>query len=270
MKASPLKPLAVVNSYGNVDLTETTLSRRYLHVRGKRLGPICNQLRIRYAKALVRFDGSDRYGYRPVFDGVVVSARSASTLTDAILERDEKAVRRREAAIQSLSVLAALFSLNRRAKRCRDLAQEYYFKGMHGFAGSMKEEKKTIYYLKGQAIKYLIDDGLLTHEAYHQFDGGNWGELLTGDGYTFHRPCRPPQTPHEASAEYRGEIEAKPKGSKEPTLEVAYEVVGSYLEEKPTTPVYCWPSRKWSSRSWSSEDDLDDDDDDDWDDNDDY
>jgi len=254
-------PLSIVNAYGNVDLSEKVLSRRYLHVRGKRLGPICNRLRIRYAKAVVGFSGSARYGYRPVFDGVVVSVRSAPRLAVAIRERDERAARRRETAIQSLSVLAALFTLNRRAKRCRDLAQEYYSNRMHGFAGKMKKEKEIIYDLKGQAIHYLIDDGVLTHEAYHKFDGGNWAELLTGDGYTFHRPCPPPQMPHEASAECRSEVEAKPKGTKEPTLEVAYEVVSNYLGDKPKAPVYCWPSRI----AWRSSRNDWDDDDGDWD-----
>lgn len=262
MSKSPLS-LAVTNCYGNVDLTRTTLSRRYTHVRGKRLEITCRRLKIRYAKAVVSFRGESRYGFSPVFDGVVVSSRSAPKLIEAIRERDAKAARRKDSARQELSVLAALFSLNRRAKRCRDLAQTYYLERMHGFAGQMRQEKERIYALKGQALHHLVEEGLLKHEAYHQFgDGGNWSELLSGDGYTFHRPCPPqPSQEAEAEAEMRSDIDAKPKGRKEPTLDVAYEVVKKYLEGRPTVDVYHWPPQMAFRRRYRNDWD-----DDEWDD----
>ena len=83
-----------------------------------------------------------------------------------------------------LPVLAALFTLNRRAKRCRDLAQTYYQNGMHGFAGKMKE-KEGIYYLKRQVLHYLLEAGILVGGKFHKFPGGNWAEILRSDGYTF-------------------------------------------------------------------------------------
>lgn len=55
----------------------------YTHVRGNRLQPLCNKLRIKYAAALVGWEGKKRYGFRPVLDGVVVSSRSAAKLRQA-------------------------------------------------------------------------------------------------------------------------------------------------------------------------------------------
>ena len=96
--------LAIANGYGNVDLTKTTLDGRYRHVSGKRLQPLCRSLGIKYAEAVVGWTGNRRYGYRPVMDGVVVSARSSAKLLAAIQARQlrnppeklEQARRRRE------------------------------------------------------------------------------------------------------------------------------------------------------------------------------
>jgi len=82
--------LAIANSFGNVDVRQP-LSKRYVHVRGQRLTLLCDKLGIRYAKALVGFDGEKRYGYRPVLDGVVVAAGSAGKLIDAVREVQKRA-----------------------------------------------------------------------------------------------------------------------------------------------------------------------------------
>jgi len=82
--------LAIANGYGNVDVCDG-LRKGYVHVRGQRLQPLCRKLGIKFAQAWIGFDGKKRYGYHPVFDGVVVSARSAPKLLTAIKDRDERA-----------------------------------------------------------------------------------------------------------------------------------------------------------------------------------
>jgi hypothetical protein len=52
-----------------------------------------------------------------------------------------------------VSVLQALFTLNRRAKRCLELAQKYYWQRLHGFATEQRHEKERIYRMKGQALR---------------------------------------------------------------------------------------------------------------------
>jgi len=96
--------LAIANGYGNVDLTKTALDGRYRHVSGKRLQPLCRALGIKYAEAVVGWTGSGRYGYKPLMDGVVVSAKALPKLLAAIQarrmrnppEKLEQARRRRE------------------------------------------------------------------------------------------------------------------------------------------------------------------------------
>src|SRR5438874_392925 len=81
--------LSIANGYGDVDVRQP-LSRSYRHVPGGRLQPLCRALRISFARALVGI-GCSRYGSKPFFDGVVVSARSARRLLEAIAERERRA-----------------------------------------------------------------------------------------------------------------------------------------------------------------------------------
>lgn len=254
------KSLAIENEYGNVDLTITGLSSRYQHIRGQRLQPLCRKLGIKYAEAVVGFVGDRRYGFRPRKDGVVVSSQSADKLRALIDERDARAKinaekkKQRDANKKPVSVLAALFTINRRAKRCRDSAQRYYLNGMHGFAKKMRREKESAYDIKGQVLHYLVADGQLTHDSYHRLDGGNWAEVLVGDGYRFHRPCGEPDPRPEIDE--MNSIEAKPKGRKEPTLAEANEILTAYLNGRPVVDVYQWPARVRPTRyRWDDDDD---------------
>ncbi len=242
MATKSLPPLRCVNRYGNVDLTRQVLSKRYDHVPGKRLQVLCRKLRIRFAEAVVGFTGSAPY-FSPIKDGVVVSATSAPRLKAAIAESEMRAREKHERAVTGLSVLAALFTLNRRAKRCRDWASQYFRSQKHGLARNMKEEKVRIYGLKDQILHYLLEEGKIKHGGFHRFKGGNWCEILIGGGYCFHRPC-PPQN---VETEDRESIESKPKESKEPTLVVAYAVAKQYLRGKPHVGVYAWSD----SNSWA-------------------
>jgi hypothetical protein len=58
-------------------------------------------------------------------------------------------------------------------------------------------------------------------------------------------------------------VEAKPKGTKEPTLSVATRVVEKFLDGREQVSVYQWPPFLRRQRRWYEENDdlLDDDDD---------
>lgn len=89
--------LKVANRFGNVDVRQRR-SKAYVHVEGERLQPLCRKLGINYAQALVGFVERGRrgkYGYSPLFNGVVVSVRTASKLLQTVKEREERAATRK-------------------------------------------------------------------------------------------------------------------------------------------------------------------------------
>ncbi|MGL4423258.1 MAG: hypothetical protein ACRCZF_21530 [Gemmataceae bacterium] len=97
-----MRTLKVSNSYGSVDVRRK-LAARYVHVPGPRLQPLCRKLGIRYADALVGFNERGRkarFGYKAVLDGVVVSAKSAPKLRNAIVDREQRSQHRAERAEQ--------------------------------------------------------------------------------------------------------------------------------------------------------------------------
>lgn len=249
------------------DAAHATLSDRFdivagvpdglVHVDLPRLGPTCKRLGIEYAKAVVDWREFRKRGKRhrhPITSGVVIREADHDRLLAALAEKKEKERQKAE----KLPVLAALFTLNRRAKRCRDLAQAYYQNSMHGLAGEMKQEKERIYFLKGQVLHHHVEAGVLVGGKYHRFGETLWAEVLEGQGYRFHRPC-PPQN-ETVVAELIESVEAKPKEAKEPTLKIAYQVVEAFLANKRMASVYQWPARTRPSRfrRWE-DDDFDDD-----------
>lgn len=134
-----------------------------------------------------------------------------------------KAQARRKSAAQKrnehheVDLLAAIFTVNRAAKRQRDLAQQHYRRGMHGFAGSSKTRKREYYDLKDRGIVAAHQAGRLACVSRH---GGLY--LWTGKGYSFHSTLKPegaevPELPLRDGEEHLF-IEAKPKGVKEPRL----------------------------------------------------
>jgi hypothetical protein len=56
-----------------------------------------------------------------------------------------------------VDLLAAIFTVNRAAKRRRDAAQKYYQNGMYGFAGSSRREKETYYSLTSSFFCFLSE-----------------------------------------------------------------------------------------------------------------
>ena len=141
---------------------------------------------------------------------------------------------------RQIPILAAIWVLNQRAKRCRDLARHHYDAERFGFATSARREKVRLYELKGQALHHLVESGELKVIGHHQFPDGQWAEVLQGGGYTFHRPC--PTQPGTAGAQI-DHIEAKPRGAKDPKLKDALLTANSFLAAKPRAHVFSWPPR---------------------------
>ena len=240
-KPKVIRPLKTdelpINEFGNVELTRAT-PEGCLHLPSSeypRIGPTCKRLSIPYAKALVGFE-REKY---PLLDGVVILKKDWPAVENALAVKAER--RARQAA--NVSVLSAMFTLNRRAKRCRDQAQTFYREQMHGLARNAREEKELLYNLKGQALHYLLLDGQLTGGEYQRIRQ-NWAEVLTGDGYRFHRPCSPP-LPLPQNPLQIGEIDSKPKGSQRADNRNRTDGrVRGYLRDKPHVAVFQWPSRR--------------------------
>lgn len=174
------------------------------------------------------------------------------TKTYPVYRRDQVEPKRRftPKAPVAIDVLAAVWTVNRRTKRLREAAKKHYRRRNHGFAGRSKDEKLELYRLKGQALHYLLAEQRLTVTAYHRFPDGNWAEVLTGEGYTFHRPCADPGREPDNDIDT---IEARPRGRREPRLKDAVHTLREYLSDKPRVPVYQWQPRERARRRGAPE-----------------
>ncbi len=89
------------NIYGDIDI-RGSLPKGYCHISsidGISLHHWADKLNIKYVKAMDGFMGSRTSGYRPTFDGIVISSRSKQRLLEAIDARQEqkaKEARRKE------------------------------------------------------------------------------------------------------------------------------------------------------------------------------
>ena len=135
-------------------------------------------------------------GFRPI-KGVEPHARvrihqyRRGYLEFDVYRNDQVEAKRQSSPATTIPVLAALWVVNRRAKRCRDLAINYNDQKAYGFAKSNTREKKRIYGLKGQVLQYLLNEDAAVIIGHHRFPNGNWAELVSCEGYTLHRPCAP-------------------------------------------------------------------------------
>jgi len=184
--------------------------------------------------------------------------------------------KRKPAPPKEIPILAALWAINRRAKRHRDTAQRMYRHGQHGFARHEREAKEHLYSQKGQVLHYLLDEGTLLVVGYHSFVEGQWAEVLASEGYRFHRPCPPEIVPAEVQADVTAlsiaAIEAKPKEANEPRLVDARYTINAYLADRPHVECYTWPPRERlviaKPRAERDEPEPEREDGDEWDDND--
>jgi hypothetical protein len=79
------------------------------------------KLKIKFAQALIDIAGKKRCGYHPVFDGVVLSARSAPKLLAAIKEREERAQSPAAQARKDKARQAKVLKEAARQERCTNL-----------------------------------------------------------------------------------------------------------------------------------------------------
>jgi hypothetical protein len=153
-----------------------------------------------------------------------------------------KAIRKKHEPQILSDVIGCLFTLNRRAKRCRDQAQSYYRWAMHGFAGKRREEKEECYDLKDQALAHLLAEGKLREtDENNRIPDGNIAQVVTDGRFSFHRPV--PGLPPGAALTSLDIVEAKPKDFREPRIVDAIATVRAYLEGKPILTIYRWPER---------------------------
>jgi hypothetical protein len=154
-----------------------------------------------------------------------------------------KEIRKKREPKVLADIVGCLFTLNRRAKRCRDQAQKYYRRRMYGFAAKRREEKEECYELKDQALAHLIAEGKL-HETneYHIFPGGNVARVVTDGRFWFHRPM-PGPPPAGATLTSLELVEAKPKDFREPRIVDAIATVQAYPKGKPIPTTFRWPER---------------------------
>lgn len=145
--------------------------------------------------------------------------------------------RRRAKTVEAKSVdlLAAIFGVNRSAKRYRDAAQRNYQSGTHGFAGNCKERKESLYKLKDRGIVEAYRSGRLKAEGTH-------GVLTVyrGEGYCFHSLLRPvgltlPALDFEANSAGCLYVEQKPKTAREPRLKDSIATLEALQKEESYT-----------------------------------
>lgn len=162
---------------------------------------------------------------------------------------------------QKVDVLAAVWTVNRYAKRMRDKAARCYSTRTYSFASDAKCRKEEAYKLKNQVLAHLLNDGVVQVQGYHRFGDDLYAYILAGSGYTFHQPCPEPENPE--TAECREAIEAKPKSAAECKLKDAMYTIKEFLRGRPRMDVYVWdererPSCERRSDRWDS--DLDEED----------
>ncbi len=115
-----------------------------------------------------------------------------------------------------VDLLAAIFTVNRTAKRYRDKAGAHYGSRQYGFATNAREVKERMYELKDRGITHAYRQGLLratgTHGPLTYYEGG---------GYRFHSLLRPVHLQLPVLGEETVQVEAKPKGKREVRLKDA-------------------------------------------------
>lgn len=116
-----------------------------------------------------------------------------------------------------IDLLAAVFAVNRSAKRYRDAASSCYSSRSHGLAKAAKQQKERLYQLKDCGIAEAHRLGRI------QYVGRNGGlALYRGEGYSFHSRLLPPgQSEEHDDGDASVFMEAKPRGAKEARLKDA-------------------------------------------------
>ena len=159
-----MKPLSIVNEYGNFDLANNSLQKRYVHVSGLRLQPLCRSLNIRFCEAVVGFRPYSGGRYSPIKNGVIVAAANDRKLKEAIGKRQVRSdnTRRREEAKKvrrEIELEQSIFRLSRSeviSVGCQSLFKLNRLAKLR----ACEEVQDQIYGLKNQWIGILYKAGL--------------------------------------------------------------------------------------------------------------
>lgn len=165
----------------------------------------------------------------------------------------------KSAPAKHVDLLAAIFGVNRSAKRYRDAAQKNYQSGTHGFAGNCKERKEQLYRLKDRGIVEAYRNGRLNAEGVH-------GVLTVyrGEGYCFHSLLRPvgavlAELEFAANASGCLYVEQKPKSAREPRLKDSIATLEALSKDEEHAGFHrlSFPPRPQRARYRDYEDDYD-------------
>jgi len=85
------------------------------------------------------------------------------------------------APLTAENIGAALFEINKAAKRRRDAAQSAYQQRQHGLAGHHKRRKEAYYDLKNRVLEHAVTEGLATFCGFHAKTDVR-SEYVTDDG----------------------------------------------------------------------------------------
>ncbi len=114
---------------------------------------------------------------------------------------------------QHVDLLAAIFAVNRAAKRYRNTAQLHYRDGRHGLAGHSSKSKRELYQLKDFGIAAAYQLGRIQCDGIH----GTLA-IYRGEGYCFHSTLVPESLDAASEDDSPITIEAKPRELREARL----------------------------------------------------
>ena len=169
--------------------------------------------------------------------------------------------KRREIPAREVDLLAALFAVNKSAKRYRDAAQKLYQCDSHTWAGDAREKKEELYDLKDRGIVAAAKQGRLQFAGMH-------GRLAVwrGEGYCFHSTLVPQDTgasPQLTDDDEHTFQDAAPREAKEARLKDAMFTLESLPAAADSDftrlPPPSMSSRRKIRRESASEEDEDDD-----------
>jgi hypothetical protein len=117
-----------------------------------------------------------------------------------------------------IDLLAAIWVVNRQAKRCRDRASKFYAASRHALATRNRVLKEDLYSLKDAGLQQAMSDGLISCKGTINFpDSADRLYCWVGGGYCYHSFTLTPGYDVPA-VEGTLFVEAKPKKSSEPRL----------------------------------------------------
>lgn len=157
-------------------------------------------------------------GLKPRAGALPAEEREWKYGTYPLYRREDLEPKRKVVSIPPVVVdlLAAIFTVNRTAKRYRDKAAAHYNAAQYGFATAARETKEHLYSLKDRGMVCAYRQGLLratgTHGPLTYYEGG---------GYRFHSLLRPSGVDLPALSDETIQVEAKPKGKREARLKDA-------------------------------------------------